>query len=64
MVPLLVVLLFGVLAYSWWKWRHTTLTAMCRWRQDRTAGDWVCAACGARTETRGGKHPTVCLRKN
>ncbi|NND43424.1 MAG: hypothetical protein HKO04_15255 [Silicimonas sp.] len=63
MVPLLILLLLGVLAYGWWRWRFTTLTPLCRWRQDRASGDWVCATCGARTET-DGKAPRACLRKS
>ena len=45
---LLLALLFGVLAYLYWKRATTTLTRNCRWRQDRAAGDWVCRYCGAR----------------
>jgi hypothetical protein len=59
---LLVLLLFGTLAYLWWRRRTTTLTRDCRWRLDRTAGDWHCASCGARTANTGGVAPTVCLR--
>lgn len=64
MAPLLVLLLIGVLVYGWWRWRFTTLTRDCRWRQDRAAGDWVCAACGARTTTKRGAAPRECLRKS
>ena len=63
MVPLLVILLVGTLSYLWCKWRFTSLTRLCRWRQDRAAGNWVCAACGTRTVTEDGKSPRVCLRK-
>ncbi len=62
MVPLLIILLVGSLIYLWWKWRFTTLTRLCRWREDRAAGDWYCAACGARTKT-DGSAPRICLRK-
>lgn len=61
---LLIVLLLGVLAFGWWRWRYTSLSRLCRWRQDRAAGDWACAACGKRTRTEGNRVPTVCLRKN
>ncbi len=63
MAPLLLILALGVFAYLWWKWRFTSLTRDCRWRQDRAAGDWVCAACDARTTTENGRAPRVCLRK-
>jgi len=63
MVPLLVILLIGTLIYLWWKWQFTTLTRLCRWRQDRAAGDWRCAACGARMVTDDGQAPRDCLRK-
>jgi len=45
---LLLALLFGTLAYLWWKRTATTLTRNCRWREDRAAGGWVCAYCEAR----------------
>ena len=63
MLPLFLLLLVGTFAYLWWKWRYTTLTRLCRWREDRAAGDWHCAACGARTTTGDGKSPRHCLRK-
>ena len=62
MVILALLLLAGTLAYLWWMRRTTSLTRLCRWRQDRAAGDWVCAACGSRTRTEGGEAPKVCLR--
>lgn len=64
MLPVLVMLLIGVLAYGWWRSRYTTLTSACRWRQDRAAGDWVCAACGARTTTPDNRTPRHCLRNS
>ena len=60
MVFLLLALGFGALAYMAWKRRMTTLTRNCRWREDRKAGDWVCAYCHQRTST-SGRPPTVCL---
>lgn len=60
MVVLLVFLGVGVFAYLWWRWRMTTLTRDCRWREDRTAGGWRCAYCGA-TQTEAAE-PRHCLR--
>jgi hypothetical protein len=61
-VPVLLLLGLGVLAYLWWRWRTTTLTRECRWREDRVAGPghWRCAACGAETITAG--EPRACLK--
>ena len=61
MLPVLLILLVGTLAYLWWKRRFTTLTRLCRWREDRAAGEWVCAACGARVASDGA--PRACLRE-
>ncbi|MCF8485733.1 MAG: hypothetical protein K9G71_10980 [Rhodobacteraceae bacterium] len=47
-MPLLLLILLGaVLAYLWWERRQSGLTRACRWRQERAAGQWRCAACGA-----------------
>lgn len=62
MLPLFLLLALGTFAYLWWKWRFTTLTRLCRWREDRAAGDWHCAACGARSSGGAGKAPRQCLR--
>ena len=59
--PLLVILLVGTLAYLWWKRRTTTLTRLCRWREDKAEDDWRCASCGARTRSDGA--PSACLRE-
>lgn len=61
---LLIVLLVGVLAYMWVVRRGSSLTRMCRWRLDRTAGAdaWRCAACGAVVTVAAGKRPKDCLR--
>jgi hypothetical protein len=57
---LLILLLFGVLAYLYWRRKTTTLTRECRWR--RTApGEWRCAFCGA--ETVSEDSPLLCLRR-
>lgn len=57
---LLILLLFGVLAYLYWRRKTTTLTRECRWR--RTApGQWRCAFCGA--EMASEASPVVCLRR-
>ena len=44
---LLLILLAGVFAY--FIWRHTTssLTRNCRWRAERSKGQWRCTFCGA-----------------
>ncbi|MCG7622017.1 hypothetical protein [Epibacterium sp. Ofav1-8] len=47
MPVLLILLLLGTLTYLYWRRRTTTLTRNCRWRQDRRAGGWRCAFCGA-----------------
>ena len=57
---LLLALLLGVLVFSWASRRGKTLTRMCRWRQDRDAGQWHCAACGAVQS--GAASPRDCLR--
>ena len=58
MAILLLILGFGVVAYMTWKHRMTTLTRNCRWRQDRAAGEWVCAYCSERVVSE--KEPLVC----
>ena len=55
----LVILGVGTFAYLWWRWRTTTLTRDCRWREDRAEGGWRCAFCGARA-AKG--PPRVCLK--
>lgn len=55
---LLLLLLIGVFAYAWFARHHSTLTRACMWREERSAGQWRCAACGA-VQT-GGK-PRDCL---
>lgn len=62
MPVLMLLLLVGVLAYMWVARRGSTLTRMCRWREDRRAGLWRCAACGAETVVAGGRRPKDCLR--
>ncbi len=58
-MPLLILIVVGVLAYLWWRWRYTTLTRDCRWREDRSTGTWRCAFCGA---TVGHGPPRICLK--
>lgn len=60
MIVLLLFLLVGVLAYLGWRWRTTSLTRDCRWRENRDLGIWRCAFCGAETVSRGA--PRACLR--
>ncbi len=60
MFVLLILLAAGTFAYLWWLRTRTTLTRACRWREDRTAGLWRCAYCGAETVSEGA--PLVCLR--
>ncbi len=62
MGPLLILLAAGVFGYLWWKYRYTTLTRLCLWREDRAAGDWRCASCGARCQPKPGQGPRHCLR--
>lgn len=58
---LLILLLFAVLGYLYWRRKTTTLTRDCRWR--RTApGHWRCAFCGA--ETASEASPLACLRSD
>lgn len=59
LIPLFIIVFF---AWQYWRWTRTTLTRSCRWREDRGRGDWVCAFCGARTES-AGHPPRVCLRR-
>ena len=59
MLPLLLVLAIGTFGYLWWRWRTTTLTRECRWREDRGRGVWRCAFCGAEA---GEGPPRVCLK--
>jgi hypothetical protein len=61
MPALLLILLVAVLGWMWWTRRGSTLTRTCRWRQDRRAGVWRCAACGA--ECPLGPEPRHCLRQ-
>ncbi|MDE4174746.1 hypothetical protein PXK01_11315 [Phaeobacter sp. PT47_59] len=44
---LLLILLAGVLAYFIWRNRTSTLTRHCRWRAERSKGQWRCTSCGA-----------------
>lgn len=47
-MPLLILfLLIGVFGYLYWQRRHSTLSRLCAWRQERAAGQWRCAVCGA-----------------
>jgi hypothetical protein len=55
---LLLTLLFGTLAYPWWKRTATTLTRNCRWREDRAAGEWACSYRNARLKA--DRSPTTC----
>ncbi len=57
---LLLILLLAVLAYMWITRRTSTLTRACRWRQERSAAQWRCVACGAIKP--GAQEPKACLR--
>ncbi|MDR7123771.1 hypothetical protein [Pseudotabrizicola sp. 4114] len=57
---LLLLLLLSVLIYMWIARRNSTLTRACRWRQERSAGQWRCASCGAVMP--GTQEPRDCLR--
>jgi hypothetical protein len=61
-MPLLLLLLgISVFLYLWLTRRNSTLTRDCRWREDRAAGLWRCAACGAECRPEKGP-PRDCLR--
>jgi hypothetical protein len=60
MPVLLLVLGVAVFGYFWWRWRFTTLTRECRWRQARAARLWRCAFCGAEQRSEG--PPRTCLK--
>lgn len=60
---LLVILLIGVAAYFVWRHRSTSLTRECRWRQDRAAGLWRCAACGGELPATGEGPPRICRKR-
>ncbi|NEY90777.1 hypothetical protein [Tabrizicola oligotrophica] len=60
MFLLLPLLVAAVFLYLWLSRRNSTLTRVCRWRQERAAGQWRCAACGA-VQT-GDVAPRDCLR--
>ena len=62
MPVLLLILLVSVLLFLWLTRRGTTLTRLCRWREDRSLGQWRCAACGALCQVPAGKTPRHCLR--
>ncbi|MFN4154862.1 MAG: hypothetical protein ACK4HF_09420 [Paracoccaceae bacterium] len=57
---LLLILLLSVLAYMWITRRNSTLTRACMWRQERAAGQWRCASCGAVLP--GAQEPRECRR--
>jgi hypothetical protein len=59
---LLLTLLIGVFAYAWFVRRGATLTRACLWRQEKAAGIWRCAACGATCAPPAGKAPRQCLK--
>ena len=59
---LLLILLLAVLGYLWWERRRSGLTRACRQRQERAAGQWRCAGCGA--VQKGELVPNRCLRRD
>ena len=59
MLPVFVLIIFGVFAYLWWKHTRTTLTRNCRWRLNKPLGQWRCASCGALTPDTG-RSPRHC----
>ena len=62
MIPVFLLILIGVFTYLWWKRTHTTLTRNCRWRQEKGAGLWRCAYCGAVTPDTGSS-PRHCAQQ-
>ncbi len=61
-MPLVILLAVIALAVMFWRYRTTGLTRNCRWRENRAAGEWRCAFCGAVTRTADGEPPVVCLQ--
>ena len=59
---LFVVLLIGVVAYFVWRHYSSSLTRDCRWRLDRAAGVWRCAACGGELPEQGRSAPRICVK--
>lgn len=61
---ILILLLVGVLGWMWITRRNSTLTRVCRWRQDRALGTdmYRCAVCGAVCDPGAGRRPDQCLR--
>lgn len=64
MPVLLLILAIGVFVWLWLARRGSTLTRLCRWREDRRAGPghFRCAACGAECILPPGQVPRHCLR--
>ena len=64
MPVLLLALLVSVLVWLWLVRRGSSLTRVCRWRQDRSLGPtvWRCAACGAQSDPGPADQPRSCLR--
>lgn len=60
MPVLILLLLVGVFGYFVWRRKTSTLTRHCRWRQQRSKGQWHCQNCGALQL--GLAEPRDCLR--
>ncbi|AXT21656.1 hypothetical protein D1822_01875 [Phaeobacter inhibens] len=61
MPVLIIFLLLGVFGYFLWRHKTSSLSRHCRWRQERAADQWRCAACGAVQP--GSAAPKLCLRQ-
>jgi len=55
-------LIAGVAAYFTWRHHFTSLSRDCRWRLDRSAGVWRCAACGGELPEGAKGAPRICLK--
>lgn len=61
-MPLVLIILVVALIVMFYRFKTTSLTRNCRWRQDRAQGAWRCSYCGAEQPDTG-KPPTICARQ-
>lgn len=61
-MPLVLIILVVALIVMFYRFKTTSLTRNCRWRQDRAQGVWRCSYCGADLPDQG-KPPTLCARQ-
>ncbi|KCV81606.1 hypothetical protein ATO10_11857 [Actibacterium atlanticum] len=60
-MPLVLIILIVALIVMFYRFKTTSLTRNCRWREDRAEACWRCAFCGARQE--GAAVPKRCLQR-